>query len=41
MTCLIPATKNPEHMADNLKAGSGPMPDLAERKRMALYFDSL
>ena len=41
VTCLIPATGNPSHMADNLKAGSGPIPDQAEQKRMALYFDSL
>jgi len=41
VTCLIPATKSPGHMADNLRAGVGPMPDLAERKRMAVYFDSL
>ena len=41
VTCLIPATGNPSHMADNLKAGTGPIPDQAEQKRMALYFDSL
>jgi len=40
VTCLIPATGDPSHMADNLKAGFGPIPDHAERKRMALYFDS-
>ena len=41
VTCLIPATSNPSHMADNLKAGIGPLPDLAERTRMALYFENL
>ena len=41
VTCVIPATSNPDHMADNLKAGLGPMPDAADRKRMAVHFDSL
>ena len=41
VTCLIPATGNPSHMADNLKAGFGSIPDQAERKRMARYFDRL
>src|SRR3954452_10280962 len=34
VTCLIPATAKPEHMADNLKAGFGRLPDAAERERI-------
>ena len=34
VTCLIPATANPDHMADNLAAGEGPLPDAALRKRI-------
>ena len=41
VTCVIPATSKPGHMADNLGAGFGNMPDPAMRKRMADYFASL
>jgi diketogulonate reductase-like aldo/keto reductase len=41
MTCAIPASANPAHMADNLAAGLGRLPDAAMRVRMARYFDSL
>lgn len=41
VTCAIPATSNPRHMADNVQAGAGPIPDAAQRRRMAEYFDSL
>ena len=41
VTCAIPATSKPHHMADNLGAGFGKMPDSAMRQRMADYFDSL
>jgi len=41
VTCAIPATSNPAHMKDNLAAGTGPMPDEAQRKTMTGYFDSL
>ena len=40
VTCAIPGTGNPKHMADNLGAGRGPLPDAAARKRMAEHFDS-
>jgi diketogulonate reductase-like aldo/keto reductase len=39
VTCVIPATRNPKHIVDNLAAGTGPMPDAAIRTRMALEFD--
>jgi diketogulonate reductase-like aldo/keto reductase len=40
VTCAIPGTGNPKHMADNLGAGQGPLPDAAARKRMTEYFDA-
>jgi diketogulonate reductase-like aldo/keto reductase len=41
VTCAIPGTGKPEHMADNLRAGFGPLPDSAQRARMAQYYASL
>ena len=41
VTCVIPATSKPHHMADNLGAGFGTMPDASMRQRMADYFSSL
>jgi diketogulonate reductase-like aldo/keto reductase len=35
VTCAIPGTGNPEHMADNARAGLGRMPDEAMRARIA------
>jgi len=35
VTCVIPATSNPQHVSDNMKAGVGPLPDAAMRERMA------
>jgi len=34
VTCPIPATSDPRHLADNIKAGFGRMPDAAQRKAM-------
>src|SRR5438093_629609 len=41
VTCAIPGTGKPEHMLDNLAAGRGRLPDAAQRRSMAQYFDSL
>jgi aryl-alcohol dehydrogenase-like predicted oxidoreductase len=41
VTCVIPGTRNPKHVADNIGAASGPLPDEAMRKKMATYFASL
>ncbi|HSB98816.1 MAG TPA: aldo/keto reductase [Burkholderiaceae bacterium] len=41
VTCAIPGTGRPEHMADNLKAGFGPLPNAAQRARMAQYYAAL
>jgi aryl-alcohol dehydrogenase-like predicted oxidoreductase len=35
VTAALPATANPKHLAENVAAGAGPMPDEALRKRMA------
>ena len=35
VTCVIPATSRPEHLVDNMKAGSGTFPDAAGRERIA------
>ena len=41
VTCAIPGTGKPEHIADNVAAGFGTLPDAAMRKRMAEYYDAL
>ena len=35
VTCVIPATRRPEHLVDNMKAGLGALPDPPTRERMA------
>jgi aryl-alcohol dehydrogenase-like predicted oxidoreductase len=40
VTCVIPGTRNPRHVADNLGALAGPLPDAALRRRMAEHFNS-
>ncbi len=35
VTAVLPATSNPKHLAENVKAGLGPWPDEKLRKRMA------
>ena len=41
VTAVIPGTSNPEHMADNLGAGRGRLPDAAQRARMVAFFEAL
>jgi diketogulonate reductase-like aldo/keto reductase len=41
VTCVIPATSKPEHLADNMGAGTGALPDPAARARMAAHFAAL
>jgi len=41
VTCAIPGTRNPKHVADNLAAASGPLPDETTRRKMSDYFRSL
>jgi diketogulonate reductase-like aldo/keto reductase len=40
VTVVIPGTRNPVHMADNLAAGRGAMADAAQRQRMRAAFDA-
>jgi diketogulonate reductase-like aldo/keto reductase len=41
VTCVIPGTRNAKHVADNLGAAAGPLPEEAMRRRMAEHFNSL
>jgi diketogulonate reductase-like aldo/keto reductase len=41
VTCVIPATSKPQHMRDNLEAGSGELPDAATRERMIRFVKEL
>lgn len=41
VTCIIPATNKPHHMADNAGAGRGRLPDAKERQRMIDYVESI
>ena len=34
VTCPIPATGNPRHLAENIAAGSGPLPDESMRRKL-------
>ncbi|HEX3536685.1 MAG TPA: aldo/keto reductase [Stellaceae bacterium] len=41
VTCVIPATANPEHMADDAKGGFGRLPDAQQRRKIRQLWDSL
>jgi diketogulonate reductase-like aldo/keto reductase len=41
VTCVIPATDKPEHMADDVQAGFGRLPDATQRQRIREFWDSL
>jgi aryl-alcohol dehydrogenase-like predicted oxidoreductase len=41
VTAVIPGTSNPAHMADNLGAMSGPLPDPDQRRHMVAFIESL
>jgi aryl-alcohol dehydrogenase-like predicted oxidoreductase len=40
-TCAIPGTRKPAHVADNLGAARGRLPDQAMRRKMEQFFDAL
>src|SRR5689334_11983093 len=40
VTCPIPATADPVHLADNIKAGSGRLPDAAQRRAMIKAYET-
>ena len=39
VTCVIPGTARPDHAKDNLAAGVGRIPDMAQRRRIAEAWD--
>jgi len=41
VTAVLPATRNPVHMVDNLGAGVAPLPTSADRTRMVRFFEEL
>lgn len=41
VTCVIPATGNPQHAAENFKAGVGELPDAATAEKMVRYVEAL
>jgi diketogulonate reductase-like aldo/keto reductase len=41
VTCVIPATGNPDHMKDNLAAGFGSLPDARQREQIRKLWDTL
>ena len=41
VTAVIPGTNTAQHMADNLGAGRGRLPDAAQRARMVAFFEAL
>jgi diketogulonate reductase-like aldo/keto reductase len=41
ITCAIPATTNPDHVAENMGALRGPLPDNSMRARMVKHVESL
>jgi diketogulonate reductase-like aldo/keto reductase len=41
VTCVIPATGNPDHAADNFRSAVGSLPDQSAQKKMVEYLYSL
>jgi diketogulonate reductase-like aldo/keto reductase len=41
VTCALPATSNPEHLAENMGAAVGPLPDSGMRARMVRHMESI
>ncbi|OQP47930.1 aldo/keto reductase [Niastella yeongjuensis] len=41
VTCVIPASSNAKHMAENMKAGEGSLPDERTRAKMVAYIRTL
>lgn len=41
VTVVIPATNKPDHMADNLRAGFGRLPDARQREQIRRWWDAL
>ena len=41
VTCVLAATSNPRHMADNARAGMGRLPDAGSRRRIETFLSDL
>ena len=41
VTCVIPATRNEQHLDDNMTAAAGALPSQSQRQAMADFFDRL
>jgi|SRR6185369_8406228 diketogulonate reductase-like aldo/keto reductase len=41
VTCVLTETSNPQHMADNVQTATGPVPNVAQRQRMAELIDKV
>ena len=41
VTCAIPGTRRVSHLADNMQAAQGRLPDAAMRRRIERFFDSM
>ena len=41
ITCVLPATSNPEHLTENIGALHGPLPDRAMRARMVRHMETI
>ncbi len=41
VTCVIPGTRRTRHLRDNLQAGIGRLPDVAQRRKMVAYLEGL
>ncbi|ARP94481.1 aldo/keto reductase [Bordetella genomosp. 13] len=41
VTCALPSTSNPAHMAENMEALRGPLPDAAMRARMLKHMEGI
>ncbi|MGH8495380.1 MAG: aldo/keto reductase [Gammaproteobacteria bacterium] len=41
VTCVLAATSNPDHMEDNARAGSGPLPDEYTRRRIVEFLQTV
>ena len=41
VSCVIPGTRNPAHLLDNIAGATGVIPDAAMRAKMSAYFDRL
>lgn len=41
VTCAIPATRNPKHLVENMRAGYGRLPDAKQRQQMVKYLESI